>query len=441
MTSVDAEPRTEGDAAVPDAPQSADPPAMPDADALDRRFAAAAEALDRAGVRWCRLRERGAGLEDDLLIAPADLRTAVRALAAHGWLAVRHLGHGSHRWMHAYDGNADRWLRLDVVSRLDHGRWQEWPSGLADGALARADLREGGRKLAPDDAFWTLLLHETLDRPGTEPRRLARLQELSTLATPDGPAARIVETALPRGRSASDVLALARAGDGAALRDLGSAMSRGLGRRPAVRVRRLVARVLRWLDHRDPPFVRRGRTVALLGPDGAGKSSLAGRIGGGGPLPRQSVYLGLYGGGRGGRRGRRIPGLGFARRLLAMWRGWLVGWWAVRRGRLVIFDRHPYDARLEGSGGFGSRIRRALLGHALPAPDAVVVLDAPAALLYARKPEHPLDRIEAQRHRYLALAARLDRAVVVDASAPIEVVARQISSVVWDGARPAGEPR
>ena len=441
MTSVDAEAQTGADDPAPHDPAPAAPASAADRDTLARRFIEATARLDRAGVRWCRLRDRGDGLEDDILIAPGDLPTAIRALAGEGWIAVRHLGHGSHRWLHGYDPVGDRWLRLDVVTRLDHGRWQEWPSGLADGVLARARVTDGERVPAPDDAFWTLLLHETLDRPGSEPRRMARLQELAMTASPDGPAAHIVAVVLPRGRRPAEVIELARAGDAAALRDLGSAMSRQLGRRPSVRLRRLAARALRWLDHRDPPFVRRGRTLALLGPDGAGKSSLAGRIGAGGPFPRRSVYLGLYGGSRGGRRARRIPGLGLAQRLVAMWRGWLVGWWAVRRGRIVVFDRHPYDARLEGGGGLGSRVRRAVLGHALPAPDAVVVLDAPAALLYARKPEHPLERIETQRRRYLALAGRLDGAVVTDASAPLDVVARRVTSVVWGDPRYDGEPR
>jgi hypothetical protein len=300
---------------------------------------------------------------------------------------------------------------------------------------------DDGRRLEADDAFWTLLLHDLLDRPSPEPRRPDRLRELAAGARSDGPGAAAVARLLPRSAPVGAVIQAAARGDAAALARVGGAMRSRIRRQPSSIARRWVARILRRIDHLDPPLLRRGRTVALLGPDGAGKSSLAERIGLGGPMPRRSVYLGLYGGARGGTRRRHVPGVGLIRRVAAMWRGWLIGEWHARRGRLVVFDRHPLDARLgAASGGSGlarrdvtGRLRRAILGHAIPGPDVVIVLDAPADLLYARKPEHPLERIEQQRDRYRALARRMKRAVVVDAEPPLEDVARQITAIVWDG--------
>jgi thymidylate kinase len=254
---------------------------------------------------------------------------------------------------------------------------------------------------------------------------------------------RFVEARMPRSWSTQRAIAAAADGDVDGLSQLGRALSAAWARRAPLgtRWRRSVTRVWRRLDAMDPPYVRRGLTVALLGPDGAGKSSLSERLGAAGPLRARRVYLGLYGGSRRsspggardatGRARRRIPGLGTIRRLAAMWRGWLVGAVAVRRGRLVVFDRHPYDARLaDGAEGLG-RVRRAVLGRSLPAPDVVFVLDAPAELLVSRKAEHPVERIEAQRRRYLDLARDLPATAVVDVSGPLQGVERRITAIAW----------
>ena len=405
-------------------------------------FEAAARGLDAADVRWCRLRDRDGGQEDDILVNRADLSTARTALGHAGWREHRHLGHGTHRSFYTFDPEGDRWLKIDTVTALDFGRWQEWRPQLAAGCLARSAAGANGRTLAPDDAFWALLFHELLDRPGTAPRRAERLRQLAAGARDDGPGAEAIRPFLPRAWSPATVIVAAAEGDVDRLAGLGRSLSGRIARRPSAIARRVVGRGLRWLDHRDPPFLRAGRTVALLGPDGAGKSALVDLVGRGGPMPIRSVYLGLYGGSRARLRARGLPGLGLARRLTAIWRGWLIGWWHAQRGRLVVFDRHPYDARLAdpNAGSLLGRLRRAILGHALPAPDVVIVLDAPAEVLFARKPEHSLERIEDQRRRYLSLAGHLERAYVVDASAPLDEVARGVTSIAWKGhdPRPGG---
>jgi len=413
-----------------DAPASTGP-----ADAADDIFAAIGAALDAEDVVWCRLRDRNGGIEDDILVRSDDLGAARRALASCGLSERRHLGHGSHRAVYGYDPVLDRWPKVDLVTSIDFGRWQEWRTTLADACLRGRERTPDGWRLGDDEAYWTLLLHDTLDRPGSPFRRTEQLRHLATGARDDGPGARAVAEILGPRFDARRVIGVVSGGDPTARASLARDLARGMRRaRPLeVRRRRVSARILRWIDHLDPPFLRRGVTVALLGPDGAGKSSLSDRLGRGGPLPRRSVYMGLYGGTRGRpQRGRHVPGLGLARRLGAMWRGWLTGWWQAERGRLVVFDRHPYDARLGDGRGRSSSVRRTILGHALPAPDLVVVLDAPAALLQARKPEHPLERVETQRAAYHALAARLPRAVEIDVSPPLDDVARTVTAAAWE---------
>ncbi len=405
--------------------RSSDPPA----------FRAAFDALDAAGLRWCRLRPRGNGLEDDLLVERRETSAVVDTLAAVGFVWFRRPARGSHRAFHAYDPASGGWPKLDVVTRIDVGQYQERRTELADGFLARRRRSADGKDwvLAPDDAFWALLLHEIFDRAAPVFRHAGHLRELAQMIDPAARVAPEVHRLLPADMTPAEVVGLVAASDWPALERLGTRMRRRSGSTASV-ARAWRARFVRRLDRADPPFVRRGLSVALLGPDGAGKSTLGMAVGAGGPVGRRVVYLGLYGGHHGGRGrpgGWRLPGIGLAGRLMRMWRGWLVARWHVARGRLVILDRHPYDARMTREAGPRTGFGRWILGRSLPAPDLVVVLDAPAETLFARKPEHTIDRLAAQRVGYLDLARRLDGAQLVDVGAPAEDAARAVTALVW----------
>jgi hypothetical protein len=60
-----------------------------------------------------------------------------------------------------------------------------------------------------------------------------------------------------------------------------------------------------------------------------------------------------------------------------------------------------------------------------------MILDAPAALLFARKGEHDVAILDAQRNGYLALAARLHGAEVLDATRDPEAVRRDAVARTW----------
>ena len=175
---------------------------------------------------------------------------------------------------------------------------------------------------------------------------------------------------------------------------------------------------------------RRGVTVALLAPDGAGKSTLARDLASDPSLRVWTVYMGLY-----PRTARRfaVPGVGFCIRVASQWRHYLLARWRRARGVIVVFDRYPYDARLRPrqSGGRLDRLRRWLLGHVLPPPDLTILLDAPAEVLHARKDEQDIAELHRQRAEYLRLAGRLPcRTIVIDAARGEPEIRREVTELI-----------
>jgi thymidylate kinase len=102
------------------------------------------------------------------------------------------------------------------------------------------------------------------------------------------------------------------------------------------------------------------------------------------------------------------------------------------RGRLVVWDRHAWDARLPSERTQPrARVRRWVLAHAALSPQLCVVLDADAEVLHRRSGEHDVPWLDRQRQAYLDLARRLGDAVVVDAHADPDLVRREVTAAVW----------
>jgi thymidylate kinase len=177
---------------------------------------------------------------------------------------------------------------------------------------------------------------------------------------------------------------------------------------------------------------RAGVSVALLGPDGAGKSTLAARIQSTVGDPARCVYLGL-GDSRAVDAGRfRPPELGPAGRLVRLWWRLLVAQRHRALGEIVIFDRHPVEARLPPRRRLNrlQRWSRWVRGHACPAPDLVLVLDAPGAMMYRRKGERTPEELEAERQDFRAWRERGACLHVLDATrAPDDVAAAAVALI------------
>jgi hypothetical protein len=234
--------------------------------AIDRAF----DALERSGVRWALLRgESELGSPDgdvDLLVARPDLRRLRDALARLGFAPLCAHGHGPHRFFVSYDEKSNGWIKLDVVTELAYGRWHELATSAAGGCLSRRRHIGTLALLAPDDAFWTLLLHCMLDRGSFSVAQRERLLELAEEASSAGPFAGAVDPVLPGRWRTHELLALARAGDWSMLAGAAPEVRAAwLRRRPAgTGLRALRNRGLRWAGR--TPLLRERGLVVLVDP-------------------------------------------------------------------------------------------------------------------------------------------------------------------------------
>ena len=123
----------------------------------------------------------------------------------------------------------------------------------------------------------------------------------------------------------------------------------------------------------------------------------------------------------------------------------------ARSGHLVIMDRHPYadyyTRRVRDTNRWlrwGDRIHGFLLRRVYPRPTNVVLLDAPAAVLHARKPEGSVAALETRRREYLDVIRSLPDAsvTIIDATRTEASILKQLLLLTSAlGAAPVREGR
>jgi len=389
------------------------------------------DALDAAGVEWCVLGadRSDAGTEIRLLLPRADSTRFRRLFARHGLIPIRGFGPGARSSRIGYDADTDAWVTLEVATDL---RWGPYRGpALTDGAERLRRRRSDDVWVLEDgEAFWMLLLDGLLDGSEIHSPRRAQLRDLAAHAATSDVLGVFVDTLASGGVTADTLLRAVQIGDWDVVEAARPVLRSGFRTTPSGHA------TGRWpTGTRATPLGGRGLTVALVGPDGSGKSTLTATLRGVFPFAVETVYMGMHRDALASTRGERPPTL--PARLVAQWGRYAKARSLSASGTMVIFDRYPVDATLPAArqAPAGRRAVRWLIGHTVPEPDLMIVLDAPAEVLFERKHEQPVDVLERRRRQYLELVERRSGTVVVDATADLEDLRRRVTRVIWEACR------
>lgn len=116
------------------------------------------------------------------------------------------------------------------------------------------------------------------------------------------------------------------------------------------------------------------------------------------------------------------------------WYRQLLSWWMLYLGQILLYDRHffidYYAYDISRPHTFWQRVHGKMLMHWYPRPQLVILLDAPAEVLFARKGEGSIKLLEHRRHDYLALRDVLPSFYIVDATQPLEQVVENVARII-----------
>jgi thymidylate kinase len=219
-------------------------------------------------------------------------------------------------------------------------------------------------------------------------------------------------------------------------------------------------------------------TVALIGGDGSGKTTIARKLEQSDRIPAKRLYMGmsaqssdialpttrlvLYVKRRSYRKlmekegkkpAERIPhhlyeyaparrrplwdSIRFLNRLAEAWYRQFISFRYRLRGYIVIYDRHFLFDSAPAVGLSPKQLKRrpnrllyAILKRLYPRPNLTIFLDAPAEVLYARKGEASVEELDRRRWAVMEQGKQVKNFVLVDVTKPLSEVFEEVTQLI-----------
>ncbi len=418
------------------------------------------EYLDSQGIEYTVLRDvndrTGTRMQEiDLLVKQSCFAVLERLLNELGFMRYPDWGYEPHHFYFIFDGLQAKWIKLDVVDEIRYGRpFKDVLIPVSSCLLADRIKENGYFKPQMVDEFLTVLLHSCLDKPVMAHKHKVRLLNLLRHIGSDDTQRRLLTERARLYGFRSDMIEWVQALLGHrwswVQKKVRRINIRMFGIHFSVNLRfALLTRIKRKLRPLLFLFRNQGMIIALVAPDGAGKSTLANNLKMWWPWSARILYMGQNPfSGAIGLPTSKVLHKSYKTVTLKPWCYWVRLFWFMnkslenglryiiarfykRRGRLVIMDRFPYsETRADQKIRWRKKIARSMLHAFQIRPDLTILLDAPGKVLYERKQEHSIEVLEKQRRHLKKLLNDVPNVTVVDAQNDAETVVITVCDIL-----------